>query len=842
MVRIREAKMAEERSLNDFLRMVSDEFEKQFCGNPNPNGEAYHRYVLDTYSDHLVARWEDKKYFSIPFTVTNGEVMFAAADQWTQVERAYVAVSEAVRLLASRKAAEGEPEGREWEVVIIGPDGAGDLVSEGGKTYIRSKNGRLYDAAALEASVPLWDGVKVYDNHLTDAEMLAKQGMRSVVNEWVGVIVQPAWDATRKAVTGVLKLVDDALRVKLVNAEKAGVLGTIGLSIDALGESREARVAGDKAPVITKISKALSVDVVADPAAGGRLARMLAGSGPLQDFNRQMEVEMDPEELKKLLETLLAASVAGLEDRLKVIETRIAEMAAQVDGGQPSSEEGIPEEVQKALDEARRLVAEAEQKAKLSECTALLSAKLQGSGLPESYRELVAKQFRGQVFEEAALDAAIKDHREALQKISESGQVVLPAGAARISVSALSELDRYELAFMRLVAGATRFNEMATKENAAKHELGALSRFVEAGKPALPRILRLSEWYYQFTEDYDAVGVMRNPRLREANVTSTALASIVKNTVNILMANDYSQRDQWWAPVVRQEDVDTLDQATLVRVYGISNLATIAEGDAYVETSWSDEEETATWVKRGNYLGVSLETFLLDKINVLRSLPTRLANAWYNTVSALVAGVFTVNSASGPVLADTGALFNATALTSAGGHANLGTTALSYASFIAARTAMMKQTDQPLGVGRRLGIRPRYLMVPADLIATAEQIRDSELVPSQIGGGETTSPGSEYQTKNAVRGQFDIVHVPDWTDVNNWAAVGDPAQFPAIWLIWLRGRRTPELFSAEDEQNGAMFTNDELRFKVRQYGFRFSSTYDCAPVSDFRALYKANVV
>lgn len=744
-----------------------------------------------------------------------------------------VAVGGSLRLLASRKADEGAPEGREWEVVVIGPETDGDLVTEGGRTYIRSKNGRLYDSAALEESVPLWDGVKVYDNHLTDAELQAKQGMRSVVSEWVGVIVKPAWDATRKAVTGILKLVDDTLRIKLVNAEKAGVLGSIGLSIDALGEGKDAKVGGSRMPVITKISRALSVDVVADPAAGGRLARMIAGTSPLQTI-KKAEVEMDPEELKKLLEQLLAANLAGFEERVKLLEAHIAEMAKQPEG---SAEPVVPAEITQALEEARKLVAEAEKKARISECSTVLTEKLVASGLPEGYRELVAKQFRGKIFEAADLDAVIKEHREALQKLSESGQVIIP-DAGRISVSPISELDRYELAFMRLVAGATKFSQIATKEAAEKSENPALMRFVEAGRPALPRAARLSEWYYQFSEDYDAIGAMRNPRLREANVTSSALASIVKNTVNILMAADYSVREQWWAPIVREEDVDTLDQATLVRTFGISNLATIAEGDAYVETTWADEEETASWVKRGNYIGVSLETFLLDKLNVVRNLPTRLANAWYNTISALVSGVFTVNTAAGPVLADTGALFNSTAVGSAGGHANLGTAALSYASFIAARTAMMKQTDQPLGVGRRLGIRPKHLLVPADLISTAEQIRDSELVPTQDGGGTS---GGEMQTNNAVRGQFNIVHVPDWTDTNNWAAVADPAQFPAIWLIWLRGRRTPELFSADDEKSGALFTNDELRFKVRQYGFRFSSGYDCAPVSDFRPVYKANV-
>src|SRR3989304_3163551 len=134
--------------------------------------------------------------------------------EWTEVERqtTYVPVSENVRLVAAKKAKENEPEGREWEVVIIGPEQDSDLITEGETTYVKSKNGRLYKASALEESVPLWDGVKVYDNHLTDDEMAAKQGMRSVGHEWVRVIVSPAWDAAKKMVTGVLKVVDDSLR------------------------------------------------------------------------------------------------------------------------------------------------------------------------------------------------------------------------------------------------------------------------------------------------------------------------------------------------------------------------------------------------------------------------------------------------------------------------------------------------------------------------------------------------------------------------------------------------------------------------------------------------------
>ena len=198
--------------------------------------------------------------------------------------------------------------------------------------------------------------------------------------------------------------------------------------------------------------------------------------------------------------------------------------------------------------------------------------------------------------------------------------------------------------------------------------------------------------------------------------------------------------------------------------------------------------------------------------------------------------MFTVNTAAGPALSDTGALFNATAVTSTGGHANLLTTALSLSQFGTCRTAMMKQTDQftPDGSsaaeGERLLIEPRYLLVPVDLETTALQIRNTEQI--------TASANNDV---NPYYHKFDVVVVPHWTDVNNWALVADPSMFPAIYLIFLRGRRVPEIFAAGDETSGAMFTNDTFRYKVRLMTWRFSDTYDCAPVADFRPLHKSNV-
>ena len=86
-----------------------------------------------------------------------------------------------------------------------------------------SDNGRLYDAEALANSAQQWEGVKVYDNHLTDEEFERKQGMRSPATEWLGTIVKPRWDAKKAQLRGVFKVVEQALAAKLKAAYDQGI-------------------------------------------------------------------------------------------------------------------------------------------------------------------------------------------------------------------------------------------------------------------------------------------------------------------------------------------------------------------------------------------------------------------------------------------------------------------------------------------------------------------------------------------------------------------------------------------------------------------------------------------
>ncbi len=138
-------------------------------------------------------------------------------------------------------------------------------------------------------------------------------------------------------------------------------------------------------------------------------------------------------------------------------------------------------------------------------------------------------------------------------------------------------------------------------------------------------------------------------------------------------------------------------------------------GAAYTELTWDDQTETASFVKKGGYLGLTLEAIDKDDTGRMRAAPRALAQAAWLTLAKAISAVFTDASGAGPTMSDSLALFHST-------HGNLGSTALSTSSYAAARTAMRKMTE--LNSGERLGAltAPKYLLVPPDLEITALQV------------------------------------------------------------------------------------------------------------------------
>jgi hypothetical protein len=755
---------------------------------------------------------------------------------------------------------EGEFRGTAWDVTIIGPGDPGMIVVQGEKEYVLSKNNRLYSVDGLRESVGSWSGIKVYDNHLSEEDFKARAGQRSVKDEWVGTLRDDHWNESAHSLDAVLKIVDLELASKLKTAHEEGVLGQIGLSIDTFPvfADQPTMHEGTEMPVIEGFQSIVSVDLVAEPAAGGRLNRILASVGSEAS---QKEDDMTEEQIKALVQKILSESISAqvaeaveqaVEGLAPAIQEAVRAAVADAQNAQEQEDEdATPDNTEQddsadteddvtesAISGFEKRLAEFERKTKADADAMALRERLSRNDvtvLPDAAQTLIREQFEDQSFDLPRLETAITRVRESMTELDPTGRIE-GAGTSREGNAQVTydQTDKWTMSLLGKMMWGTRWSDLrglesfldGSKENSviADRMPEAYNAWIKAGRPKVDSLASTRDLTLAILG-----GNPLDPRQSESITTGT-LTSIMKNTINLRLAADYFVMEKWWEPIANSETVNTIEDATFVRAYGLSTLDEVAEGGAYTQKTMEDEEETASYFKRGNTVGITMEALLKDRLNMLRQIPQKLAAAWYNTLSDMVSATFTTNTAAGPVLSDTGALFNATAVGTPGGHANLGTAALSGAAFDAARLAMNKHTDQPLGVGRRLMIEPEYLAIPIDLRSTARQVFESQNLP-----------GSGNNDINPYYQMVKPLVIPTWTDTNNWALIANKTQWPALWLLFLSGMQTPAIFTAGDESSGSMFTNDTLLYKIRQLAFRYSSTYDCAPIADWRPLYKANV-
>ncbi len=428
-------------------------------------------------------------------------------------------------------------------------------------------------------------------------------------------------------------------------------------------------------------------------------------------------------------------------------------------------------------------------------CDRLLQSTLEAAHLPEPVSNRLRKQFSGRLFSTQELDQAVQEARSLVSELS-AGNVV---------------------------QGAGRISEMTSPEDqigAALHDLLGVSRPSALEKVQAARLSGIREFYTRMTGDYDFNGGYDRERAQFA--ASSDLPGLLKNAMNKLILARWEELGRsgyrWWEPIVQVEHFNSLQEITGVLVGEVNVLPSVAEGGAYTELAVSDSNETGSWGKYGGYVGLTLEMFERDETHKLRQYPNKLASAALRRISALVGGIFTANSGVGPAMADTYKVFDATH------HTNLGTTALSAAAWEAAGKAIY---NQPLvtasgNTSAKQAIDAKYLLVPRDLRLTAMQI----LYPS-------FAHEANIFSDNLQKGQMgDVITVPEFSDANDWAAVADPRLAPGI-ILGERFGLLPEIIIADGETNGALFSNDEIRMKVRHWVSVF--------VADYRPLYKANV-
>lgn len=530
---------------------------------------------------------------------------------------------------------------------------------------------------------------------------------------------------------------------------------------------------------ITGINHVESVDLVFQPAADGRILHMLSTAfqqSPVgaQGLRPDSQPQSQPERKQKMKETTAT-------------ETTTPETKPQ-----PEPVHADPNVLSAWIDETAKTAT---------------NAILAASNLPPASKERLTQ---GKYNHPDQLNKAIEDERAYLAKLSQDSVIDIGGLAPRSTqITGMSTpLDKLQLALEAMLAGVRP-------------------------PTGVQPLHGIKELYHLLSGDYEMSGIFQGERILQfANVNSSTMASMCANALNKIVMAEFQQYPKWWEPFATMVDFDTLQAVRWSVLGGVGELPTVAEGAAYTELTWDDKYETNAFIKKGGYLGLTMEAIDKDDTSRLRNAPRALAQAAWLTLSKSISGIFTQAAGLGPNLIDGVALFNLAT------HANLGTTALSLTAYTAIRLAMRKQTE--LNSGERLGAlcAPKYLLVPPDLEITALQILGSDrdyvyaLANAQAAPVNVHSQeGSDLQARMDFARKRVIV-VDQWTDTNDYAAVADPLLYPSIGVGFRYGRQ-PEVFSVASPTAGLMFTNDTLPIKVR-------FVYAAGPI-DYRGLYKMNV-
>lgn len=287
-----------------------------------------------------------------------------------------------------------------------------------------------------------------------------------------------------------------------------------------------------------------------------------------------------------------------------------------------------------------------------------------------------------------------------------------------------------------------------------------------------------------------------------------------------------------------EPDIPNFLQQEDVTVNATSRMERLPRGGTAGHATVADTAETYKLARFAKQFVVDEQDFLDDRLGAMMAVVDEMGAAARRLRPDLVYSVLLEN----PTLAaTTGALFNATAITTAGGHANLGTGALSTTNLATAITAMVQQRRGDVV----LNIRPRYLIVPGALQFTAATILTGIALAKTHG----TKADPDYVPINPVsnqmlqmlQGQQIELRVDDRLGASG---VWDPkaktqrAGSATNWFLSAGGPRTIRVGTRRG--TGGLPQMRQFVLDRGQWGMGWDINLDiCAIVADFPGLYKS---
>jgi hypothetical protein len=380
--------------------------------------------------------------------------------------------------------------------------------------------------------------------------------------------------------------------------------------------------------------------------------------------------------------------------------------------------------------------------------------------------------------------------------------------------------------------GATRVetvsDEMATRmagiEQAILHRIAPRTQLDDNGRQyrgmSLLEIGRaFLEAHGQQTRGVDRVTLAgRILHFRAGGMHTTSdFSSLFANVANKRLRGAYDENPGTYAMWARRgPNAPDFKNVSVVQLSGAPDLLQTNEHGEFKYGTMRDGAETYAVITYGRIVSLTRQAIINDDLRAFDRLVTAFGFAARRLENRTVYSQLTANAN----LADGGALFNSTAITTAGGHANLGTgagSALQLSSLSTARAAMRVQKGL---AGEELNLAPSFLIVPAALEQTAYQLTSNQYMPAQ------PSNINEFRTGGRTALEPVVEPLLDASSASAWYLAAASSQVDTVEYCYLDGAEGPVI------ESDVGFEVDGVSYKCRlDFG---------AKAIDFRGLYKAN--
>jgi hypothetical protein len=299
--------------------------------------------------------------------------------------------------------------------------------------------------------------------------------------------------------------------------------------------------------------------------------------------------------------------------------------------------------------------------------------------------------------------------------------------------------------------------------------------------------------------------------------TTGDFSSLFANVATKRLRNAYDENPGTYALWARRApNAPDFKSMSVVQLSGAPDLLQTNEHGEFKYGTMRDGAESYAVLTYGRIVSLTRQAIINDDLRAFDRLVTAYGFASRRLENRLVYSQLTANAN----LSDGGALFNSTAITTAGGHANLGTgagSALQLSSLITARAAMRAQKGLQ---GEELNQAPSFLIVPGALEQTAYQLTSNQYMPA--------TPGNVNEFRTGGRTALEPVVEPvlDANSATAWYLSATTSRVDTVEYCYLDGAEGPVI------ESDVGFETDGVSYKCRlDFG---------AKAIDFRGLYKAN--